>query len=63
MGKIRDNAERLWDGDSTLATEPWRKFLGLEEMTDGVAFISSFSNVVAIATDDGLVIVDTSSQL
>ncbi|MGE3636877.1 MAG: alkyl sulfatase dimerization domain-containing protein [Sandaracinaceae bacterium] len=63
MGKNRDNAERLWDGDSTLATEPWRMFLGLEEMTDGVAFISSFSNVVAIATDDGLVIVDTSSQL
>jgi len=35
----------------------------LEEVADGVAFVSSFANVTAVATDDGLVLVDTGSAL
>ena len=33
-----------------------------EEVADGVAFVPSFANVAAIATDDGLVLVDTGSR-
>lgn len=63
MGKVRDTAEALWNGEIALHGEPWRMFLGLEELADGVAFVSSFCNVIAIATDGGLVVVDTSSTL
>ena len=33
----------------------------LEEVGDGVAFVDSFANVTALATDDGLCLVDTGS--
>ena len=35
---------------------------GIEEVADGVAFVPSFANVSAFATDDGLVLVDTGSE-
>ena len=63
MGKVLETADRLWNGDATLRGEPWRMFGGLEEVADGVGFVASFCNVIAIATDGGLVVVDTSSQM
>src|SRR5436190_13011956 len=35
----------------------------MEEVADGIAFVPSFANVSAFATGDGLVLVDTGSQL
>ncbi|MCZ7680652.1 MAG: MBL fold metallo-hydrolase [Sandaracinaceae bacterium] len=63
MGKVLDAAERLWTGRSVLDQEPWLTFLGLEAITDGVAFVASFCNVVAFATEEGAVVVDTGSPL
>ncbi|HUH04744.1 MAG TPA: alkyl sulfatase dimerization domain-containing protein [Kofleriaceae bacterium] len=60
MGTVRDLAERLWTGvDSTETLNPLTTFAGLEELSDGVAFVSSFANVSAFDTTDGLVLVDT----
>lgn len=58
-----DAAERLWTGQSALDKEPWLTFLGLEEIVGGVAFVASFCNVIAFATEQGAVIVDTGSPL
>src|SRR5205807_1953243 len=35
----------------------------LEEIADGVAFVPSFANVSAFASDHGLVLIDTGSKL
>ena len=35
---------------------------GLAEICDGIAFVPSFANVLAFATSDGLVLVDTASS-
>ena len=62
MGAVRELAERLWSGEkSTAELNPLTTFVGLEELGDGLAFVSSFANVVAIETSAGLVLVDTSS--
>jgi glyoxylase-like metal-dependent hydrolase (beta-lactamase superfamily II) len=64
MGAIRDAADRLWNGDATTnELHPMALFLGLEEYRPGLAFVASFANVVAIATGDGLVLVDTGSAM
>jgi alkyl sulfatase BDS1-like metallo-beta-lactamase superfamily hydrolase len=64
MGKVRDLAEALWTGTSTtFEHNPLTTFAGLEELQDGLAFVSGLANVVAVASGDGLVLVDTGSQL
>jgi glyoxylase-like metal-dependent hydrolase (beta-lactamase superfamily II) len=63
MGKVLDAAERLWTGQAKLDAETWLMFLGLEEITPGVAFVSSFCNVIAFATDEGPVVVDTGGPM
>jgi alkyl sulfatase BDS1-like metallo-beta-lactamase superfamily hydrolase len=63
MGKVRDTAEALWNGERSLHDDPWTMFRGLEELADGVAFVASFCNVIGVRTDDGLVVVDTGSPL
>jgi alkyl sulfatase BDS1-like metallo-beta-lactamase superfamily hydrolase len=64
MGAIRDVADRLWSGQATTSElHPMALFLGLEEYRPGLAFVASFANVVAIATGDGLVLVDTGSAM
>ena len=63
MGKVRETAEALWNGELSLHDDPWTMFSGLEELTDGVAFVASFCNVTAIRTDDGLVVVDTGAPM
>ncbi|HZN13119.1 MAG TPA: alkyl sulfatase dimerization domain-containing protein [Acidimicrobiales bacterium] len=64
MGDVLDLAERLWTGDADIADHhPFRLMdTTAEEVADGVAFVPSFANVSAVATDDGLVLVDTGSQ-
>ena len=64
MGSVLEMADKLWRGEADIAdhhpvenfqTEP-------EEVSDNVAFVASFANVSAVATGDGLVLVDTGSQ-
>jgi glyoxylase-like metal-dependent hydrolase (beta-lactamase superfamily II) len=55
-------AEKLWNGEST-DFHPFNRFGGLVEPMEGVAFVPSFANVSAFATDDGLVLVDTGSAV
>jgi alkyl sulfatase BDS1-like metallo-beta-lactamase superfamily hydrolase len=57
-------ADRMWRGE--LAVQDRHPVSGhnlgeLAEVGDGVAFVPSFANVSAIATGDGLVLVDTGS--
>src|SRR5580692_6452039 len=55
-------ADRLWRGEVTTSEfHPVRHVGGLAEICDGVAFLPAFANVTAVATADGLVLVDTGS--
>jgi glyoxylase-like metal-dependent hydrolase (beta-lactamase superfamily II) len=57
-------ADRLWRGEVTTSEfHPVRHLGGLAEICDGVAFVPAFANVSAVATPDGLVLVDTGSSL
>jgi len=59
---IVELADRLWRGeDPTHKTNPLGQVGHLAEVTDGVAFLPNFGNCTVIATDDGLVMVDTGS--
>ena len=64
MGDVLDLADRLWRGEADIADHhPVQNFsTEPEELLPGVAFVASFANVSAVATDDGLVLVDTGSQ-
>src|SRR5262245_9745450 len=59
---ILDLADRIWRGDADMDV---RSLFGLggelAELGDNRAFVAAFSNVAAFATDDGTVLVDTSS--
>jgi glyoxylase-like metal-dependent hydrolase (beta-lactamase superfamily II) len=60
---ILDLADRLWRGEITSSEyHPVGHQGGLAEIGDGVAFVPSFANVSAFATQDGLVLVDTGSS-
>src|SRR5271155_2800598 len=62
MGRILDLAEKPWGGAARGDhPPPYAPLLELEPIADGVAFISSFANVTAIATGEGLVLVDVGS--
>jgi alkyl sulfatase BDS1-like metallo-beta-lactamase superfamily hydrolase len=64
MGLIRTHFEKYWAGEiDPLVTSPFTPLLAWEEVADRVAFVSSFANATAIATDDGLVLVDVGSFL
>jgi glyoxylase-like metal-dependent hydrolase (beta-lactamase superfamily II) len=55
-------ADRLWRGEITTSEiHPLSPSEGMAEVADGVAFVPSFANVSAIATEDGLLLVDTGS--
>ena len=59
-----DLADRLWRGEITIEdAHPFVPRGGVAQVAEGCAFVPSFANVSAIATDDGLVLVDTGSQL
>ncbi len=60
---ILELADRLWRGEVTSSEyHPVAHRGGLAEVRDGVAFLPSFANVSAFATEDGLVLVDTGSS-
>lgn len=62
MGRIADVAEKYWTGAiSTREQHPFTPLGAIEELAPGVAFVSSFANVVAVAGDRGLMLVDTGS--
>jgi glyoxylase-like metal-dependent hydrolase (beta-lactamase superfamily II) len=61
---VLDLADRLWRGDlSPGEYHPLSHLGGVCEIAADVAFVPSFGNVTAIATGDGLVLVDTGSAL
>ena len=56
-------ADRLWRGEvATTEFHPVSHLGGLAEICDGVAFVPAFANVSAIASADGLVLVDTGAS-
>jgi glyoxylase-like metal-dependent hydrolase (beta-lactamase superfamily II) len=61
---ILETADRLWRGEATTAeVHPFGHAGGLVEVADRVAFCPSFANATTVATDDGLVMVDTGSSV
>ena len=61
---VLELSERLWTGaDDPYARHTWQPTQTLTEVADGVAHFSSFANVNAVDTGDGLFFVDTGSQL
>ena len=63
---ILDIADRMWRGEITTDERhpvSGRNLAPLHEVTDDVAFIGSMANVTAIDTEDGLVFVDTGSEV
>ena len=61
---VLDVADRLWRGEASVEDHhPFAPRGGLVEVAAGCAFVPSFANVSAVATDEGLVLVDTGSQL
>ena len=62
MGEVLDLSERAWRGDlGEINIHPGRVLVGFEEFDTGLGFMSAFSNVCVLDTDEGLVFVDTSS--
>ncbi len=62
MGAITDLAENAWNGDlGNYNVHPSKSFGGHETIGEGVGFVSAFANVTAVETQDGLVLIDTSS--
>jgi alkyl sulfatase BDS1-like metallo-beta-lactamase superfamily hydrolase len=62
MSSIRTLADAFWSGAiDPHDKSPFAPLLQSEEVAQGVLFISSFANVCAVATERGLVLVDTGS--
>src|SRR5579863_608219 len=60
MGVIRDQAEKFWNGEITVASaHPLMPTGEFEEVAEGVTFCRWFANVVAVKTEEGVVLVDT----
>jgi len=57
MGKLLALADQLWSGDRSTATlSPFAPLMELEEVADGVLFLSAFANVCALRAGAGLVV-------
>jgi alkyl sulfatase BDS1-like metallo-beta-lactamase superfamily hydrolase len=62
MGAVLELAERAWRGElEGTQVHPGNALVGFEELAPGCGFMSAFSNVAALATGEGLVLLDTSS--
>ena len=60
MGKVREMAEKLWSGEvSTADVHPLASFFGIEALDGDLAFISSFANIGAIDSGEGMILIDT----
>ena len=52
MGKVRELAERAWNGDvGGNEVHPGRALVALEVYDDRLAYMSAFSNAVVIDTE------------
>ena len=62
-----DLADRLWRGEEDVENAGNHPFGTsadeVVEVSEGIGFVPSFANVSAVATDDGLVLVDTGGNL
>jgi len=64
VSRIRQTFESLWNGEVDPArSPPFAPLFAWEEVCEGAAFVSSFANATAIATPEGLILVDTGSFL
>jgi len=64
MGIIRDQAERFWNGEITVATQhPLLPTGEFEEVAEGVVFYRWLANVVAAKSEEGLVLIDTGASI
>src|ERR1700730_5808130 len=64
MAIIKDHSEKLWNGEITVTQQhPLIPTGEYEEVTAGVMFYRWFANFVAVKTEEGIVLVDTGSQL
>lgn len=64
MSRLRTRSEALWTGAIPVDHQTIVSGFGpLEEVAPGLAFVESFANVTALATDDGVVLFDTGSPL
>jgi alkyl sulfatase BDS1-like metallo-beta-lactamase superfamily hydrolase len=62
MGAVLELSERAWRGElEGTQVHPGNALLAFEELAPRTGFVSAFSNVGVLATDDGLVLLDTSS--
>ncbi|MBL9007595.1 MAG: MBL fold metallo-hydrolase [Myxococcales bacterium] len=63
MSEILSWAERAWRGELTeTAVTPTSTMVGLVELAPGLGFVAAFANAAAVATEEGLVLIDTSSM-
>jgi alkyl sulfatase BDS1-like metallo-beta-lactamase superfamily hydrolase len=63
MGAIREMSEKLMSGRESVASlHPFLPTGEWEEVADGVVFIKWFANVVAVRTEEGLVLIDTGAH-
>jgi alkyl sulfatase BDS1-like metallo-beta-lactamase superfamily hydrolase len=61
---VLELADQLWRGEADIAEHhPFRHLGEVAEIGESTAFISSFANVSALATDAGLLLVDTGSSV
>ena len=62
MGAVLELAERAWRGElEGTQVHPGNALVAFEELAPRLGFLSAFSNVAALASDEGLVLLDTSS--
>lgn len=64
MPTLAAMADRLWRGETSTRDKKHHPFVPLnltEEVADGVGFFKGFSNMTAVNTDDGVVLIDTGS--
>lgn len=62
MGAVLELAERAWRGElEGTQVHPGNALVAFEELAPELGFLSAFSNVAALATDEGVVLLDTSS--
>lgn len=61
MGRVRELSDRLLRGEVDADFHPFSPMFTLEEVASRVGFVSSFANVLAVDTDEGVVLVDVGS--
>jgi alkyl sulfatase BDS1-like metallo-beta-lactamase superfamily hydrolase len=63
MGIIRDQSEKFWSGEVSVAAQhPLMPTGEFEEVAAGIMFYRWFANVIAVRTEEGLVLVDTGAH-